>query len=769
MFTEAIWICGGSGTLDARRGADGCVSRNKEVKKLYDEGKDVPGMGSYLFFKEFYLDSPAIRATLSIAGLGFYRLSINGAAPDEKAAFAPIVSDYSRRVKYDELDVAPLLRNGKNVIRVEVGPGWFAGNPKYLGWQQTRYGDPRLIAELTAVCENGETIRVATDRSWMTAPGCVTFSCVYDGETQDLSLEPGDPRETVDGGPAWTFASEAEAPGGALTRSEAPPVRFTRSLSPVSVNKLSLVRFVYDFGENAAAVPRLLVSGKKGGVVTLRHAEYLKDDGELDAGSENRALCTDTFYLADDGPAELSPRFTWHGYRYAEATLSSPDIVIKKIESRVVNSDVRITGSFECGDERLNELHRTYVRTLLACLQGVPVDCPQRDERKGWLGDAYAVAEACMYNFDMRSLYSEWLDDMRLCRHPGKKYIPFICPTFGDDDTSIDWNLAYPALLDGSYSRYGDLSLLERHYETLKDHTEYYISVEKDGFIPPCWFGDWCTPDRPDGQEFVAFKAGGEDHRQNPPFAATLFYVQTLALAEKIARLTGHDADADRFAEHRARAKKALADKYFDPATGRFGSGGQFLQTYALAEDIVGEKDRPAAVKALIREIEDKGYHPYLGIMGLRRIWDLLCGLGMPDTAYRMLTVDGYPGQFHMLEGGRTTLTETLDHGGSGDHCMFASPDAFLYKRLGGIIIDRSADVPVTIAPFCPEGLSFVRCSQTLPEGEISVKWRRDCGRVVFDLRVPAGLASRISLDTGIDGYDETLPDGGERRIELRA
>ena len=770
MFTAAKWIGATAGELG--RLAEGPKTENQwdEYKEriLSGEAADPTRRGSLLFRKDLTLSAPVKSAVLSIAGLGFYRVRINGVSPDEKRVFAPVVSDYARRVKYDDYEVAGLLHAGKNHICVEVGPGWFTGNPKYWGWQQTWYANPRLIAELEIELQDGTRERVATDGTWRIADGNVVFSCIYDGETQDLSIAPKGFFDADFDASALSFAAEVEAPRGYLTRCGAPPVRNTRILKPVSERALSPTETLYDFGENGAAIPRVTVRGKKGDTLTLRHAEFLEDDGTLDPKSENRAECTDRFTLADEDPAVLSPRFTWHGYRYMTVTRSSADIEIGSVESCVIHSDVKRTGFFECGREDLNELHRMYVRTMLACLQGVPVDCPQRDERKGWLGDAYAVSEACMYNFDMRDLYKDWLEDLRAGRHPEKKHIPFIAPTYGDGDTSIDWNLAYPVILLECYERYHDLSLLREHYDALREHTEYYISTAQDGMIPPCWFGDWCTPDRPDGQEQVAFQAGDDGHRQNPPYAATIFYAQTLRLAARIAELTGHEDDKTRFLEEREKARRALLKKYFDSETGRFGAGGQFLQTFLLAEDLADEKDRPAAIGALMREIEEHGHHPYVGVLGLRRIYDLLFSLDRPKEAYRLLTAEGYPGQLHMLSGGRTTLTECLDFAGSGAHYMFASPDTVFYKYLGGIRINRTSPVPVTLSPYCPDDLPFVRCSQTLPEGKISVEWRRDRGNIIFDIDIPRGLSARLSLKTAAGTYEEELPDGGKKHVALK-
>ena len=768
MIGQAKWIGWAAGELGRRRTEPRTEEREEAVKAAALAGDDPTRRGSFLFRKTFFLEKLPTAASLAVAGLGFYQVTVNGTAPDPDRALAPVASDYDRRVKYDAYEVARLLREGENVIAAEVGPGWFTGNPKYWGWQQTWYGNPRLLAALE-LCSGGETRAVLTDETWKISAGCVTESCVYDGETQDLSLEPEGWRLPGFADAAWRAAALVEAPGGDLSRCAAPPVRITRVLEPVSVRRLSDTEYLFDFGENAAAIPRMTVAGNPGDTVTLRHAEFLAPDGAPDFRSENRALCTDRFTLGAASPALCMPRFTWHGYRYMTATLSDPAMEIRSAQSCVVHSDVATAGSFVCGDERLNELHETYRRTLLACLQGVPVDCPQRDERKGWLGDALVTAEACLYNFDMQALYEDWLEDLMAGRNPETHLIPFICPRFGDGETSIDWNLAYPHILTACYARYGDLSLLERHYETLRAHTEAYIALCEDGFLPPCWFGDWCCADYPPGAEKVAFAAGGEDHRQNPPFAATLFFCQTLRHAAEIARLTGHAADAARFEAQRDVCRKALTEKYYHPETGLFGSGGQFLQTYVLAEDILPEADRSAAFAALCEALAAAEYHPLVGIIGLWRLPEVLFRFGRPDLYYRVLTVEGYPGPLHMLSGGKTTLTETLDGGGSGCHAMFASPDASLYRFLGGIAVDRGAPTPVTVAPYCPAELSFVRCGLRIPEGEIRVCWQRENGGIRFEVEVPDGVPALLRLGAGNEKYTETLPAGGKRVLWTKA
>lgn len=767
MNDSRIWIGLENGKDGYGRFTPYDPSTESEMKRRALEEEDPTERGSLLFRKIFPIEGEVSEAKISIAGLGYYYLRINGVSPDPARMFSPLLSDYYKRVKYDVYDVSALLRPGENCIAVELGPGWYSGNPKWWGWQQAWYGNPRLLAKLEAVLSDGRRQVVQTDGSWRVSRGSVTFSCVYDGETQDLRLEPDGWDEPGFDDSEWKTAVATDAPTDNLTESKAPPVRAVRTLTPVSTRKLTDTLTLFDFGENGAAVPRITVRGKAGDEIAIRYSEFLSPDGTPDTRTLSKIRNEDVFILRGGAGEVCMPRFCWHGYRWLTVEVSSPDCGILSAESLCVHSDVATTGSFECSDERLNRLHAVYRRTVLACLQGVPVDCPQRHERKAWLGDAYAVDEACLYNFDMRDLYADWLEDIRIGRLPQTGQVQTICPTFGTVASSPDWSLAYPDILCECFKRYGDRSLLERHYPALKEHTEAYIAQCEDGFVPFGFYGDWFTPDMPEGMTKVSRRPGPEEHRQNPPYYGTLFYCQTLRLTALIAERLDFGEDARRFRDSLEISRRALVDRYYHRDTGVFGFGGQFPQIFVLAEDLLDEKDRPAAFAALLSMLEGSKYHPMVGIMGLRRLFGVLCRYGRQDVAWRVMTVEGYPGQLEMLTGDRTTLTEGLDGSGSGCHAMFASPDAFLYRCPGGITVDRTAPAQVTVSPYCPEDLSFVRCSQHIAEGEISVCWERRGSDVVFDISVPPGVRSKLELKVTDERYEEEL-SGGHRKVTLR-
>lgn len=736
--------------------------------------------GSFIFRREFSLEDRAVSAVMNICGLGFYEVFINGTKPDAKRVLTPHVSDYSRYVRYDKYEIAHLLKAGKNVISAEVCGGWFTGRENYWGWQQMFFGNPRLNMQLDFTLENGEKGYIGTDtENWTAYKGSILRSCIYDGEICDLNLPPREPKKPV----------RAEAPCEKIIENITPPVRITKTIPPVSVKRLSDTCLIYDFGINGTAVPRLEVKGRKNDTVTLNFSEFIYSDGTLNETSckGGGAVNTDIFTLTGENDV-LQPRFTWHGFRYCMVTLSSSYIEIHRIEKLEIHSDIETTGYFECSNEKINRLHKAYAQTQISCLIGSPLDCNQRGERKGWTGDAAVSAEEAVYNFDMQKLYEAFLADMKEERHPERKTVGIICPNHKSyfDGTSIDWGLAYSEIILQSYARYGDKTVLNEHWDALKEYVGFYRSYRnEDGLLPAyinngdgeektavCWFGDWCTEDKPDFQERVAFDCGDDSHRQNPAFLANVFYIRMLRLTAKIAQTLGKKDEAEYYDSLRKQTAQSLCRKHYDTQKHIFGSGGQFLQTIALSEYIVPENDRNEAFAELLKCFEEVGFHSYAGIFGVRFTGDVMRSFGREDILYRILTAEGFPGMMNMIANGQTTIAEHLDgadndNWGSGCHPMFASADASFYKIFAGININRFKKISVEIKPYCPAELNFVRASQKIKEGTVEIFWERTENRLVhYQITLPEGITAEIHLK-GITGNIDTELGGGKYEYRL--
>ena len=695
---------------------------------------------SLLFRSVFTLGKEVAHADLKICGLGFYRAFVNGKEPDSTVVLAPLYNDYSRRVLFDRYNVTDLLVSGKNCISVEVGCGWFCPPEKWWNWRSAWYGNPRMISELTVTFSDGETKSFVSDESWYFTYGGVIKSCIYDGEHFDAREEPLGWCDTDYDHSAWQKVSIVEAPKGALEERYAPPVRITKILKPVNILKIDDCHFVYDFGENCSALPCITVKGNSGDSIILNHAEFCKENGHLDTRSNNLAECEDLYILRGGEAESYRPRFTSHCFRYMMVTLSSPDISILCAESHVIHSDVETVGSFSCNREDLNRMHDVIVRTALSCLLGVPVDCPQRDERLPWLGDVHASSEVFFYNFDMEKLYESFLEDIYRSRD-SRGVVQIITPRAYYEETSIDWNVTYPALLLEHYQRYGNIDLLRYHFKGIKEHTNYYVSVSENGLIDNCWFGDWFSVDQKEGvKRSLGFSTSEEGDNQNPPYNGSLFYYLTLNLSAEIADVIGETETADFWRRQAEITRQSIIKTYYNAENGVFGRGGQFSQTFPLALNILRGEDRKKAFSVLLEAFEEHDGHSVMGVMGLRRIFDLFVSEGMPEKAYELLTKKGYPGILHMTDNGNTTLTEGLAGNGSGCHIMFGSPDAVLYRLLGGITVDRRLPVPVTVAPFIPDDLTFVNCEQKLREGTLVANWKKENGKTHYHLEIPENL-----------------------------
>ncbi len=712
---------------------------SKEREAYY---KDIinPERGSLLFRKSFTLTGKPVKAKLAISGLGYYEVFVNGKKPDENRVFAPVVSDYFKMVRYDTYDVAELLSEGGNTLVAEVGPGWFSPWQKYWGWQYTWYGNPRLIAELILTYADGSEEIVTSDESWKITHGAIVSTDIYDGEKCDFRLERKDRFNFDCDETGWSSAVEVNAPCDRLEELSAEPIRVIRTLPSVSRKQLAENLFVFDFGENTAGIPAVTVKGKEGDVVVFRHAEYLNPDGTLNINSNGNALVVDEFILSDDTPTLCCPRFTYHGFRYMTVEVPSADCEIISAEKRVIHSDVRTIGQFRCGDDSLNRLHEINVRSALACMQGVPVDCPQRQERKSWLGDIVAASEYCLYNFDLKKLFASLLHDIDISRAEGDGYVVFIAANYNIDTTvvngektSIDWTLAYPVIILEHYERYGDKSILERHFTPLSEHSEYYISQIQDGLIPFCWFGDWLSVDYENDEiNLIGFTAGDDNHPQNPPYAATMFLCTTLRILAKIGEIIGKDVG--RYTEKREECIRGIRAKYYNSEKAILGGGSQFPLIYGLYEHIIPEEDRERAFANLLTLLEKHNYSMRVGIFGRRLLFDLLDEFGRRDIIDKIFAAEGKYTLREALENDCTTLNELPYGGGSGCHFMWGSADASFYKVFGGITIDRTQAHAVTIKPYFDKKLGFVDCSQEIEEGVVSVKWKEtDDG---FELKI---------------------------------
>jgi alpha-L-rhamnosidase len=513
---KAQWI--GSGFAHEPRPPEGFFKSTKEHTNLTQKAK-VDGR-SVLLRKSFVADKPIRQVRAFVTGLGYYEFSCNGKRVGDRV-LAPAKSNYRKWVLYDTYDLTPQLRKGTNVLGLVLGNGWF--NPYQKWWEPYRmqwFGSKRALLQLHVEYADGTSEVVVSDDSWKTAPGPVMSSCVFDGEMYDATQELPGWNEPGFNESSWRKANVVEPPGGVLVSHLMPPIKVVEHLKPKAVTNPKPGVYVFDLGQNFAGWVRLTSEGSRGKRITLRYAEDLKPDGMIDVTSNERAVATDVYVMSGKGRETYEPRFTFHGFRYVEVTGFPGTPTFDNLLGCVVHTSCDTTGEFTCDNELINRIHRATRWSQRSNLMGYPMDCPQRDERLGWFGDAMVSMEEAMFNFDMSLFYRHWLNGVRFNQNESNGDISIVSPRpYITDEPDPTWSSAYLVMLWQYYIHYGDRSFLDRHFESMKRYVDFLGTQATNHILPKYWIGDW-------GTIVEGWKEG-----EPVSVATALYYYDTLIIA----------------------------------------------------------------------------------------------------------------------------------------------------------------------------------------------------------------------------------------------
>ncbi len=682
------------------------------------------------------------RARVYVSGLGYYHARLNG-QPLGDAARAPDYTDYWKRVFYATHAVESHLVAGENVIGIVLGQGWF---------ERFGYGDSMARCRVEIDYRDGRRqVEGADLRTWRAAPGPWRAADPYRGETYDARLErPGWDRPGYGGVEDWGPVSAAHrAPDAAMRGAACEPVRVTETLAPASVREVRPGVRVVDFGRNFTGWLRLTAEGAAGTQVRLRCAELCAEDGSLLQASLRGAECTDRYVLKGGGVEAWEPSFTHRGFRYVqvEGSPALPDAW--SVEGRVAHTDMPRRGRFACSDERLNRLHRAVDWTIRANTMSVTTDCPQRDERQGWLGDGHLVAETVLHHFDPTGFYHKWLQDIRETQdEAGRRWSTCAPPWYsrgrdrpphrGRRQADLAWTAAGTLIPWEVYLHHGDRSVLREAAPAVLAHVRYLAGRGDFPRIDAVEIGDHLFPGW-----------GEKKDPTDPVLLGTAFALEQTRIAGRMAALLD-DPAAARECEAWAEAyRRALAENFHDPATGGFGS--QTADALALQFAFTPARDRTLA--HLVADIERRGGHLATGIVGTRYLLEALSANGRSDVAWRVVTAEGYPGWMDMLANGATTITERWtywDHWemNSHNHPAFGSVGAWLFRWLAGIRVDPEAPGyrRFTVAPHLPEGMAWSEAELDTVRGRVAVRWERRDGCIRMDVTVPPGAEAAVRL-----------------------
>lgn len=699
-----------------------------------NEPPDVQCLGIYLR-KEFKSRGRATRAMIYISGLGHYRLYLNVQRIGDRA-LDPGWSDYNKVALYSSYEVTDLIRE-QNAVGVVLGNG------RHL--QKYGYGQPRLLFRMEIYYEKGGLDIITSDESWRVSGGPVRENGIYYGENYDARLEqPGWAEPGFDDS-GWKKAVAVSGPQPAAQN--IPPIRITERLKPVSIRPTDGGRYVFDFGRNISGWARLKVSGPAGSQVQLRYGELVQPDGRLNQATCDRARATDIYILKGEGQEIYEPNFTYHGFRYVELEgfPGTPDG--ETLEACFIHSDVDRCGRFESSSELLNRIHDCCLTSLRSNLMSIPTDCPQRDERQGWLGDVLATAEAASCNFDLAGFYTHFLNLIRQAQKEDGS-LPDFVPPYNPAVYPADpaWGSAYISLCWHLYRFYGDRDILRKHFQSLKNYIEF-LKQKATGNLQLTLgkYGDWCQP-------------GSLVPKKTPlELVATWFYYHDVRIFAEICRLVGRQEESKEYAELAEKIKAAfnrayLEDKQYKAL--RQGPVDRFPDQTAnllpLLLDLVPEDRTEEVLKSLLDALTIRhDYHLDTGVIGTRFLFEVLNKFGLQDVALKIVLQDSYPGWGYMVKEGATSLWErweklTGQGMNSHNHAMFGSVDAWFYRGLAGLEPLEPGWKVFQVKPY--PGLDEIRCSLVTVQGEIQVSWKKTASEFSLSLAVPVGARARLTF-----------------------
>ncbi len=720
------------------------------------------------------------QATITVGGLGYYELFINGEKIGDHV-LDPVFSDYQRRVHYVTYEVGDRIVEGSNAIGVVLGNGFYhSPTPDLFQMERANWKTPPKLVVHLHIESPGATFDLVTDASWRWSTGAIRFNSIRAGETVDRrrSLE-GFSRVGFDDG-AWRAVVEVAPPVGKLAAQRMPPMRITRTVTPIAHTEPRPGLRLFDFGENLTGWVELTARGSEGDEILLDHNEALAPDGTLDtrysATHTGGRFQQDRFVCRGGGPERFEPRFTYHGFRYVQVEGGSGIPDIEKVRAKAVHTDLTTAGSFECSDDRLNRLHGAVRRTLLNSIHGMPGEEPTR-EKMGWTFDAgMATMESYLFNFHAVTTYEKYLWDLIDAQEAGG-HIPPIVPTngwglLGTDGRPIAyddpwWGGTIFYVASTLYRFTGDGVFLERAYDPMRRYLDFVASTARDGLIE--WgLGDWLDM----GQESDAPGPGLTPVAQTS--TAALFWMYTV-LADT-ARLTGRVEDAERYRAEAREVAKRFNATFLDPSTGWYHPGSQTAQALPLALGLVPDTHIPAVRARLVEAIDGAGGHISSGFIGVNPLLNYLSENALAEAAYGIVTREESPGWLHMLTGERATLGENLNQRGygTGHHPFGACVGFWLYRYALGIAPDRDGGAlrngagfkRFTLRPALITAIEWASGRYESLHGPITLEWRR-VGEDRCEARagVPPNTTARVEFPVRAEG---TVRINGERRGAVR-
>lgn len=700
-----------------------------------------PPKPANLLRRGFAVNKDVKRARVYATALGSYRLHINGQRVG-KDILTPDWTDYRKRVLYQAYDVTSLLKKGENAIGAMLGDGWYASG---LGWQLQRYlfgpPPPRLLAQLEIEFTDGSRETVASDASWKATPGPILRSELYAGEIYDARLEQKGWDQASFDDSKWNKTKAFDAPKAELAAQNSPKIQVTGTVKPVAVTHPSPDTHIFDMGQNMVGWVRLNVKGAAGTSVRMRFAEILQSNGQIYRDNLRAAEATDAYVLRGGAAEEFEPHFTYHGFRYVEVTgfPGTPDL--NSISGVVFQTATPFSGKFTSSNQMVNKIWQNVFWGQRGNFVSVPTDCPQRDERLGWLGDAQIFWRTAAYNMDIASFTHKFMQDI-VDAQSKEGAFPDVAPRVIDlADGAPAWGDAGIILPWTAYRQYADKEIIRQHWNAMEAWMKYIHAANPDLVRRKRRnndFGDWVPANSETPKDLLA----------------TAYWAYDAQLMSEMAGVIDRPDDAERYQKLFERIRRAF-QREFIKSDGTVGNGSQTSYALALHMNLLPERLRKLATDKLVADIQSRNGHLSTGFAGAPYLMLALTENGRQDVAYRLLLNDTYPSWGYMVKKGATTIWERWN-GDSGDpamnsfnHYAFGSVAEWLYRYVAGIDTDAAAPgfKKTIIRPVLDSRITHAQAEYDSHYGKIVSAWTAKPRQAVsLDVTIPANTSATIYI-----------------------
>jgi alpha-L-rhamnosidase len=720
--------------------------------------EEDPMRPSPLFRKEFTTKKKISSATAYITAHGMYEAQINGQRVGD-AYFTPGWTAYEKRLQYQVYDVTNLLAKGKNAIGVTLGSGWYRGIIGYSNHPNVYGKDIALLMQIEIVYSDGSKEAIVSDESWKSSTGQIRYAEIYNGETDDANKD--QPGWTMPGfqDAAWVNARTENASMDVLVSTDNELVKKHETFKPVRIFKTPKGEQVIDFGQNLVGWVKLKVKGNAGDTIVVSHAEVLDKAGNFYTDNLRAAKAQDKYVLKGGGEEIFEPHFTWHGFQFIRLEGYPGELKPENFEAVALYSDMEPTGNFSSSNPLVNQLQHNIQWGQKGNFIDVPTDCPQRDERLGWTGDAQVFSRTASFNMNVNNFFSKWLKDVAADQLPNGS-VPHVIPNvlgasnagsagWADVANIIPWNM---------YLAYGDKQILENQYSSMKKWVGYIQSVSVNNlWNTGSHFGDWLFYSPADDN-------GGRAAVTDKNLIAQCFYANSTQMVINAAKVLDQKEDIAFYENLLQQIKTAFFKEYVTP-NGNLVSSTQTAYVLALNFDMLPEALRQQAADRLVKNIRAYGNHLTTGFLGTPYLCHVLTRFGYTDIAYTLLLQEKYPSWLYPVKMGATTIWERWDgikpdgsfevpSMNSYNHYSYGAIGDWMYRVMAGI--DTYEDGPgyhhSKIQPHIGGGFTNASASLETYYGTISSSWKLDGGKIILDIEIPANTRSTVYLPSNNPG-----------------